>query len=529
MASRRNELSAYTFARRRTVAAFLQPSGGGNVDDAPKALRAVVPSLVLGAVAIAAFGAYGMLKPSAPKGWQSANDVIVDKETTTRYVMLGGQLHPVLNIASARLLLSGNSGVEYIEDSALNAPGVSHGVTVGIPYAPDSLPSATDAATPKTWAACERSDATSGDPIAQKLFVLGGSEAGTVGGQGRLNPHQALYVQTPENSYLVDSSGVAHQLVANGAGSEQTLADAAFGLSYGKPQQVTDTWLQTLQLGDSISLPSGDIPGYGSPYTGASIGDQGAKIGDLLQAKDPSGNVMNYVLLQDGPHRISDFARGLVAALHNSTQEQSVGQFDMAGANQAAPFESTKNWPQDSVTQVNNGGESSSAMAACAVYGGSMGQSGAQLGVWVGQNFPVNKNSGSAGVYVTPGTGMLLQSVSGQGGSGQVYLLTDTGLRYPVQMNSDGTSGSTSSSTSGSTSGGQSGSNGGASGGSSGSSGGAAGGAAGAGADPSQSDTAAARLGYGQVQPLPVPGSFAGMVPSGPALSKDAAQTPQGS
>lgn len=71
MASRRDELNAYTFAKRRTVAAFLQPSATGTEEGAPRPLRAVLPGVVTAAVVLAAFGAWGMFKPTAPKGWDA--------------------------------------------------------------------------------------------------------------------------------------------------------------------------------------------------------------------------------------------------------------------------------------------------------------------------------------------------------------------------------------------------------------------------------------------------------------------------
>lgn len=66
MASRRDELNAYTFAKRRTLAAFLQPSPSGSEEGAPKPLRAVVPGLIAGALTLAVFGAWGMFQPTAP-------------------------------------------------------------------------------------------------------------------------------------------------------------------------------------------------------------------------------------------------------------------------------------------------------------------------------------------------------------------------------------------------------------------------------------------------------------------------------
>ncbi|RAG86563.1 type VII secretion protein EccB [Streptacidiphilus pinicola] len=525
MASRRDELSAYTFARKRTVAAFLRPTGGGSVEDAPRAVRAVVPGLVLGAIAVAAFGAYGMLRPSAPKGWDKANDVIVDKQTTTRYVMLNGVLHPVLNMSSARLLMSAGSGVEYIDDSALNSPSVARGATVGIPYAPDSLPTAADAAKAKTWAACDRSSADATQTVGQRLFVLGGSQASSVSG-GRLDDQKALYVRTSDGTnYLVDSNGSYHELDAGKSDpGGALLAKAAFGPSDGTPQVVTTQWLKTLSQGSPISLPYGLIQGFGAPYTGTDLGGGNSyQVGDLLKVSD-NGTTLHYVLLKDGPHRISDFARRLVEAMHSSVTETPVNQFKLLDSNTVAPFAADLNWPQAQVSQANLN-VSNGQMTSCAVYDGQMGQNGPQLGVWLGQDYPVNgaQASGTAGVYVTPGTGLLLQAVSGAAaGGGKMYLLTDTGLRYPLQMNSDGNSG-----------GGTNGQSGGTTGGSDGSGGAASGGAGTAGttgaASGQQQDTPAARLGYGQVNPLAVPLSWAQLVPTGPELTKDAAGQQQGS
>ncbi|MBC3844153.1 hypothetical protein GXW82_40205 [Streptacidiphilus sp. 4-A2] len=45
------------------MAAFLRPSSGGDEEEAPRPLRAVVPGVVAAAVAVAGFGAYGMLPP----------------------------------------------------------------------------------------------------------------------------------------------------------------------------------------------------------------------------------------------------------------------------------------------------------------------------------------------------------------------------------------------------------------------------------------------------------------------------------
>ncbi len=182
MASRRDQLNAYTFAKRRMLAAFLQSSPDGSEEGAPRPLRAILPGVIIGVVVMAVFGAWGMFKPTAPKGWDQPNaKVIIASKSTTRYVILKTdgevQLHPVLNMASAKLLLEAGGGdVVTVAESVLDNGKIPHGVTIGIPYAPDRLPSADEAGKAKRWAVCERPSAGGGDSVQKAALVLSGDE-----------------------------------------------------------------------------------------------------------------------------------------------------------------------------------------------------------------------------------------------------------------------------------------------------------------------------------------------------------------
>lgn len=179
MASRRDELNAYTFAKRRMLAAFLQPSPSGSEEGAPRPLRAVVPSLVVGVLVLGVFGAWGMFKPTAPAGWdEPGTRVIVGKQSTTRYVVLETdgvtRLHPVLNLASARLLMKDASyRVVQVSDEVLDSGKLPRGPILGIPYAPDRLPSAEEAGEAKRWAVCAQPGGKDGKGTVQEAtFVL---------------------------------------------------------------------------------------------------------------------------------------------------------------------------------------------------------------------------------------------------------------------------------------------------------------------------------------------------------------------
>jgi hypothetical protein len=521
-------------------------------------------------------------------------------------------------------VLPANSTVQEVDDSVLNSGSVPHGAAVGIPYAPDSLPTAKDAGTPKVWSECDRPATGGRSGTDQKLFVLGGSDAakisapasapspqpgagqpggtGVVGGSGQVDDGHALYVEGPDGKlYLVDANGVAHQLLSgsqagnsvqnaaldgyaalspglapalapgltpaanrsstpkSGASKGATpgksgkptgsnppvrpvsstsapattpsapaanpgadpatapaalqLASAAFGATVGMPQSVTKEWLDTVRAGDPISIPTADIPKLGDTAPNSPAGQQ-FKIGDLFRLAGDNGQFLHYVVLADGIHRVSDFTDRLLGAMHQSgTTEPLLNSTAAAGANLLPMFEDKRDWPQQAVSPVNSVTSGSSATVVCSVFTGATAGSGAPvLRLWTGPDYPIDSSSGSAGVYVTPGAGLLYRAVSGTSTTaGSVNLLTDTGLRYPVQLNTDSAlapsagataqaGGSAQTPAPGQSAGGQ-----------------------------QQSDNAQARLGYASVTAAPVPQAWSQLLPAGPELDSTAAGQQQNS
>ena len=79
-----------------------------------------------------------MMAPSPPPDWQHTGLVILDSDGGGRYVLdNGGVLHPVTNLASARLLANGVKTVSVTTALLRNSP---RGATLGIANAPDMLP-----------------------------------------------------------------------------------------------------------------------------------------------------------------------------------------------------------------------------------------------------------------------------------------------------------------------------------------------------------------------------------------------------
>ncbi|MBB1253758.1 type VII secretion protein EccB [Streptomyces sp. OF3] len=537
MASRRDELNAYNFARKRTVAAFLKPLPNGSVESAPRPVRTVVPTAVLGLLIIVGFGGCGLIKPAAPAGWNNPGEkVIVGDKSTTRYVVLNSKekdeqgnskrlLHPVLNLASARLLLDPSKfEVVKVKESVLDGDDAPpHGPTIGIPYAPDRLPESKDAAAKKTWALCEQPGGGADSRVQRALFVFANKDEQrakvTDAGKGRLNKRGSLYVKDPDGAeWLVDHLGVAHQLDATfpermlrqdvDRRERQRLDGLLRGILFGQetaPQAVTEEWMNTL-IKSPLPLFFPPVKDAGQPSSTTGVPAEHRTNGKIIEA-----NGEFYVVLDDGVAPVSPFAAKLLlegpvgGAVYQNEAPEPV-KLPLASITVDQPrFMGELNgrqvpWPREETTRTNTHEQSDGRRVVCSVYyGGNRTIPGLgtetdvrEMSTWAGRGYPAPIVDGSGSTYVTPGSGLLYKEVTGKAKDGSLFLVTDTGLRYSVQVNND------SADTSGS-------------------------------ADNEQ-NKAQIRLGYGDIAAPPlVPREWSRLLSAGPSLNTEAARQPQGS
>ncbi|MFD0317610.1 type VII secretion protein EccB [Streptomyces flavalbus] len=511
MASRRDQLNAYTFAKRRLLAAFVLSSPHGSEEGAPRPLRGIVPGLVIGVIVMAVFGAWGMFRPTAPSGWDTpAEKVIIASESTTRYVILKTgdevQLHPVLNMASAKLLLAPNKGdVVTVKESLLDNGEIPHGVTIGIPYAPDRLPSDEEAGAAKRWVVCERPGA-GGRSIQKAALVLADRERDLTEGRQKLTGGELLYVVDPKGDrYIVDTGGTAYQVDKIDTGDDLELLLRTVVGSGREPQRVSTEWLNTLHQGDPVTFP--EIEGTpGAPANApGQLGAAADKVGTVLKAFD-NNEEQYYVVL---PGRVAPVSAFVAQLLLFSKELAQVGQAGQAlemspGAIvPGKPFGTEHRWPTGTPEAVNEASDAKgSRNTVCNVLRGVSANGATTLSTWAGTDFPADLPAGSSSAYVTPGSGQLYRQFKGaQTKDGPVFLVTDTGLRYVLQSNSDSATDD-----------------------------------AGIGMSPEErkqleqeAQQAQSRLGYADVDPAPIPDVWSAFLPTGPRLSTAAARQPQGS
>ncbi|MER7674041.1 type VII secretion protein EccB [Kitasatospora sp. NPDC096128] len=577
MASRRDELNAYTFARKRTVGAFLLPSGGGSDEDAPRPVKAVLPSVLVGAVVVAGFGLWGVFKPAAPMQWDSGKNIIQGKQSTTRYVVLTDpdgktkRLHQVLNMSSARLVLPVDAKVVVVDDGVLDRYP-NHGPTIGIPYAPDKLPGKDNASQPMKWAVCDRPGSDDKqETVNQAVFVAAGADAAALSAKDRmLGPDQLMLVQQADDQqvsttsgpgqggagaaavFLVDAQGRKHPIGPQADDKERkALVTAVFGPN-AVPQRVKREWLDTLVTASAIVFPDvkdmADSQGANSSVNLGNAADR--RIGRLVHYQD-----RNYVVGKDSLFLITPFQAELIRqnpayqVLYKYDQDKRPRSDDMTPDDQSRFNTDVRlpktpdDWPLKTGAPVNNWTERQDPrQVVCSTFDG-MAEDGRtpKRSVWAGTSYPAAYNNGAGAAFVTPGHGLFYRAVDNAApganaaaaaaaaaaaganpgaadASGTDFLITETGLRYSVPANSDGGRGPTPSPT--------------------------ASGAAktatpapgapnpGAGGQPTptpdeQPGGNQARLGYQNVQPLPVPREWSNLVPAGPPLTAKSAAQPQ--
>src|SRR6185436_18057925 len=96
------------------------------------------------------------------------NAVLADRDTAALYVRVGDQLHPVLNLTSARLITG--DPVNPVQAKSTELDKLPRGNTIGIPGAPERMVQNTSR--DADWTVCEGTGAT-----AAGVTVIAGAPA----------------------------------------------------------------------------------------------------------------------------------------------------------------------------------------------------------------------------------------------------------------------------------------------------------------------------------------------------------------
>jgi len=479
----RDQIQAYQFLRRRLVSALV--TSDPNHPTPPH--RRLVMGTVLGTVATmltaAGFGVSGMMAPSPPPDWQHTGMVILDKDGGGRYVLdNSGVLHPVTNLASARLLANGTKTVSVAASLLRNAP---RGATLGIPNAPDMLPDPTNLIGDPDPVACSR--ATSDlpkvtGPVGALLFAHTGDATATLSGLTPIPDGHGLLVQTPGHDRYILTGGLKYKVADDHA-------LIALGYQNVPILPVAASWLAAVPSGRDLALVA--VPGVG--VAGPHVGGIKTRVGEVLTANNAvAGKTGYYLVRAAGLEAIPQVEAALVlantanaAAYSDGNQAaRQVSVAEVAAAPTVPAGDDAAGYPTTMPAPAAAAGN----LAVVCATGDGKNPSQIALGTVLplpagARTVPTGAPQGGAAadeVYLAPGTAALAtihtdapQQNTQNNQAPPVYLITDAGTKYPLTDSS-----------------------------------------------------ARSALGYGNATPTTLPVTALGMLPTGPALDSADAQKP---
>jgi type VII secretion protein EccB len=245
--------------------------------------QSLTAGLVLAIVLLAGCLVLALLRPQP--GAETA-PIVMERQSGALYVRLGETLHPVLNLASARLIVKTDADPQSVAASAFGRSKM--GPLLGIPGAPQFLgkPLGEDES---EWTVCDSRDGTT--------VIVGGEPQSDV-----LKPDQTLLV-TP-------SSGGSTYLLFDGrraaVNPEEAAVARALRLDGQTPLPVSPVLLNLIPESPPITSPR--IPDVGRRGPDSL---PGFPVGSVLRVARAGGDEF-YVVLREGVQRIGQVAADLV-------------------------------------------------------------------------------------------------------------------------------------------------------------------------------------------------------------------------
>lgn len=410
-------VSGYRFLLRRIECALMY----GDVSGLDERIRAPRRSLMVGSllatIVVAGCAVLGVLRPHASLG---NAPIVIGQHSGALYVRVGETLHPVLNLASARLITATNANPEPVAESELGR--TKRGPLLGIPGAPQSLPEPLPAGEAR-WALCDSSDGAT----PATTVVVGAAEGPT---SRRLAADQTVLV-TPD-------SGASAYLLYNG---RRTLVDpsdpavvGALRLEDRAPRTVSRALLNAIPESPPITAPR--IRGAGRPGPGALAG---FPVGSVLRMTRAAGDEY-YVVLSGGVQRVGQVAADLLRLTDSQGSHTIIAVApDLIRASPAVtelpvaafPDRVSAPLPADDTALCVRWEHQVSGGADITIMTGGLPIPAGQTPVALTQA----DGDGPAvdAVHVPPGRSAYVRSTGLSGGrAGTRYLVTDTGVRFAV-------------------------------------------------------------------------------------------------
>lgn len=409
MQTQRDHVHAYRFLMGRMSSSLVLGDPASAEVPARRAVVGIIIGLVLALLIAIGFGVYGFLVPGGNTEWQVDGAIIVEEETGTRFINVGGVLHPTLNYASAKLLQGPDASSEVTSLSQASLTGAPRGVPVGIPDAPQVLPQPENLVG-SHWLTCLPGS-------------VGDTEADSTELSVNFDPAVPAEPLPPDRYVLVQSAEGSQYLLWGGA--KYRVADptvpVALGMATVQPVPAPQPWLDALP--DGPALAPAAIDGAGT--RGPAVGTGAHRVGQLFEQRAANGDVQLFVLRDDGLAPLSQTEFLLLDAAEGSREPIRIDAAAVASAPRSADRSLTRRLPELSAARWQDRG----ANAIC-LRQVPAGERVASQVVFAGPDVAVGQGGGT-GVHLRPGTGVVVAAVPVPHGRRMPdrYLITD-GEKY---------------------------------------------------------------------------------------------------
>src|SRR4051812_32594941 len=413
----RLHVSGYRFLLRRTEHALVR----GDIRMLEDPLRPQSLSLIAGAVlAVIIVAACAILAFLRPPGTLGSAPIVMERDSGALYVRIGDVVHPVLNLASARLIAGTPANPQAVSAAAI--ANSKRGPLVGIPAAPATMPAPLGEGE-SGWAVCD--DATSTTIVVGRAL----SDGLAAGRRVLVTPRS----ESAATTYLLYDGWRAKVDLRNRAVVRALKLDGV------TPRRVSRALLDATPEAPPISAPH--IPAAGSPSP-----LRGFPVGSVVRVERVAAEEY-YVVLARGVQRIGEVAADLI----RFTDTQRTGDIDTVAPDDidtvapddiaAAPILDTlpvSGFPQ-------RGGVSSDPVV-CSEW--QLSEAGANTAVLTGDSRPADEPGALSlaqadgdgpnvdNISIPPGRSIYVRSIAITGdraSTGALYFVDDSGVMFGLR------------------------------------------------------------------------------------------------
>jgi len=391
--------------------------------------RALSVGALLGAVLLAGAFVLSILRPAGVSGTQP---ILADRSTNALYVLVDTDLHPVLNLASARLIVGKPDNPVTVKPGEIDKFPL--GNTLGIPHAPSRMVQSADR--DARWVVCD----TAEGPDAGTTVIIGDP----VTGSGHAGPMPA------SSAVLATSSGSdTTWLIWAGKRSQIDLEDAAVTAAVGinvdtpAPRIIDRALLNLIPQSPPLIVPfignAGDPPRFVWPAPGAA-----PVIGSVVVDRDENNRTRFYAVTADGLESVSSVIAAILRAnnAHGLVEPPALTPDQVAKAPKSSTI-AVSDYPSELLTVL----DPTTEPVACGQWVKLDGAPTSTLTLLAGQSLPIS--DGTTPLSLAAGGPMSAQRVVMPRGSGyfvqvtgqqpesdtkeSVFWVSDLGVRYGIE------------------------------------------------------------------------------------------------